>query len=115
LPGLHITDHQMRLYMSSRPTHDTTVAAAKAGFSRATGFRLDADPRLPSQKTKPRERRRPDPLAGIWDEVVVILKAARHPHGRRAGRNAAAASRDEPQHPKNAGAADHVVARRTRG
>ena len=62
--------------MSSRPTHDTTVAAAKAGFSRATGFRLDADPRLPSQKAKPRERRRPDPLAGIWDEVVVILKAA---------------------------------------
>ena len=62
--------------MSSRPTHDTTVSAAKAGFSRATGFRLDADPRLPSQKKKPRERRRPDPLAAIWDEVVVILKSA---------------------------------------
>ena len=40
LPGLHITDHQMRLYMSSRQTHDTAVAAAKAGFSTATGYRI---------------------------------------------------------------------------
>jgi hypothetical protein len=76
LPGVHITDHQMRLYMSSRPAHDTSVSAAKAGFSRATGFRIDADPRLPSQKKKPRGRRRADPLAAIWDEVVVIIKAA---------------------------------------
>src|SRR6266851_4528050 len=50
LPGLHITDHQMRLYMSSRQTHDTAVAAAKAGFSTATGYRIENDPRLPSQK-----------------------------------------------------------------
>ena len=76
MPGVHITDHQMRLYMSSRPTHDTVVSAAKAGFSRATGFRIDADPRLPSQKKKPRERRRADPLATYWDEVVVLIKAA---------------------------------------
>jgi hypothetical protein len=58
LSGLHITDYQMRLYMSIRKTHDTAVAAAKAGISRATGFRVDADPRLPSQKKTPRERRR---------------------------------------------------------
>ncbi len=63
--------------MSIRKTHDTTVAAAKAGISRATGFRVDSDPRLPSQKKAPRERRRPDPLAAIWEsEVVPILKAA---------------------------------------
>ena len=63
--------------MSIRTTHDTAVAAAKAGISRATGFRVDADPRLPSQKQKPRERRRPDPLADIWEaDVVPILKAA---------------------------------------
>ena len=63
--------------MSIRTTHDTAVAAAKAGISRATGFRVDADPRLPSQKQKPRERRRPDPLAALWDaDVVPILKAA---------------------------------------
>jgi transposase InsO family protein len=67
----------MRLYMSIRKTHGTTVAAAKAGISRASGFRVDADPRLPSQKEKPRERRRPDPLAAIWEaDVVPILKAA---------------------------------------
>ena len=63
--------------MSSRQSHDTTVAAAKAGFSTATGYRVDEDPRLPSQKKAPRGRRRPDPLAGVWDaEIVPILKAA---------------------------------------
>ena len=44
---------------------------------RATGFRVDADPRLPSQKAAPRARRRLDPLAAIWEaDVVPILKAA---------------------------------------
>lgn len=63
--------------MSIRRTQDTTVAAARSGISRASGFRIDADPRLPSQKQKPRERRRPDPLAAIWDvDVVPILQAA---------------------------------------
>ena len=32
LPGRHITDCQMRLYMSFRQTETPTVAAAKAGF-----------------------------------------------------------------------------------
>jgi len=77
LPGLHITDHQMRLYMSIRKTHDTAVAAAKAGFSPATGYRIEDDPRLPSQRRAPRGRRRPDPLAAVWDaEIVPILKSA---------------------------------------
>ena len=63
--------------MSLRSSSDTPVAAAKAGFSTATGYRIDEDPRLPSQKTAPRGRRRPDPLAKIWDaEIVPILKAA---------------------------------------
>jgi transposase InsO family protein len=79
LAGRHITDHQMRLYMSIRTTLPTTVpvAAAKAGFSTATAYRIEGDPRLPSQKEKPRERRRPDPLAAIWEaDVVPILKAS---------------------------------------
>ena len=77
MPGLHITDHQMRLYMSYRQTHDTAIAAAKSGFSTATGYRIEDDPRLPSQKKAPRGRRRPDPLAEVWDaEIVPILKAA---------------------------------------
>lgn len=65
--------------MSIRTTLPTAVpvAAAKAGFSAATAYRIEGDPRLPSQKQKPRERRRPDPLAAIWDtEVVPILKAS---------------------------------------
>ncbi len=63
--------------MKSRQTHPPTVAAAKAGFSTATAYRIEADPRLPSQKRKPRERRRPDPLASVWDsEIVPILEAA---------------------------------------
>jgi len=31
LPGLHITDHQMRLYMTYRHSKDATVAAEDAG------------------------------------------------------------------------------------
>jgi hypothetical protein len=63
--------------MSFRQTHDTSVAAAKAGFSSASGYRIADDPRLPSQKKTVRGRRRPDPLAEVWDaEIVPILKAA---------------------------------------
>lgn len=63
--------------MSARQSNDTTAAAAKAGFSTATGYRIEADPRLPSQKKAPRGRRRPDPLSQVWDsEIVPILEAA---------------------------------------
>src|SRR6266478_5582989 len=67
----------MRLYMIYRHSKDATVAAAKSGFSRATGYRIEDDPRLPSHKKAPRGRRRPDPLAEVWDgEIVPILKSA---------------------------------------
>jgi hypothetical protein len=63
--------------MKSRQTNSPTIAAAMAGFSRATGYRIETDPRLPSQKKKPRGRRRPDPLASVWDaEIVPILRDA---------------------------------------
>jgi hypothetical protein len=76
LPGRHITDCQMRLFMSFRQTETASVAAAKAGFSAATAYRIEEDPRLPSQKKVPRERRRRDPLATVWDsEVVPLLKS----------------------------------------
>jgi transposase InsO family protein len=76
LPGLHINDHQMRLFMSFRLNNTTAVAAAKAGFSTATGYRIENDPRLPSQKQQPRGRRRPDPLDGVWEaEIVPLLEA----------------------------------------
>ena len=63
--------------MKLRQTHPIEVAAAKADFSRSTGFRMAQDPRLPSQKMQPRERRRPDPLETIFDaEVVPLLQEA---------------------------------------
>jgi len=53
------------------------VAAARAGFSAATGYRIAQDPRPPSEKHAPRERRRPDPLAEVFDaDVVPMLKAS---------------------------------------
>jgi DNA-binding transcriptional MerR regulator len=77
LPGRHVTDRQMRIFMKERQTHSPEVAAAKAGFSPATAYRLDKDRCMPSQKQTPRERRRPDPLAAVWDdEIVPMLKAA---------------------------------------
>jgi len=59
--------------MKIRRTDTPTAAAAKAGFSTATAYRLEADGRLPSQTKTTRSRRRPDPLAGIFDEEVVPM------------------------------------------
>ncbi|WP_249902396.1 IS21 family transposase [Sphingobium sp. Ndbn-10] len=67
----------MRLFMDNRRNDSVTIAAAKAGFSPATGYRLLEQATLPSQAKAPRERRRPDPLAGIFEEEVVpLLEAA---------------------------------------
>jgi len=77
LPGRHVNDRQMRLFMQFRKSDPAAIAAAKAGFSPATAYRLEKDPRLPSQKKAPRSRRRPDPLESVWDsEAVPMLKAA---------------------------------------
>ena len=62
--------------MSFRETETAAIAAAKAGFSAATAYRLEQARRLPSQKQAPRGRRRRDPLAAVWDsEVVPLLKS----------------------------------------
>ena len=77
LPGRHVTDRQMRLFMNFRHKHSPAVAGAKAGFSTATAYRFEQDPRLPTQKKPRRERRRVDPLAGVWEnDVLPLLKAA---------------------------------------
>ena len=63
--------------MTYRQTLSVEAAAAKSGFSPATGYRVEADPRLPSQKEASRGRRRPDPLDPYWEaEVVPMLRAA---------------------------------------
>ena len=63
--------------MNLRRNHSPAIAGAKAGFSTAAAYRIEKDPRLPSQKKARRERRRADPFADVWDnEVVPMLKAA---------------------------------------
>ena len=77
MPGRHVTDHQMRLFMTFRHTDSVAAAAAKSSFSTATGYRLAHDSRLPSTKKAPRGRRRPDPLGDLFEaEIVPLLKAA---------------------------------------
>ena len=61
--------------MRLRQNNALQAAAAKAGFSTATAYRVEADPQFPSTKKKRRGRRRPDPLAGIFDEEIVPLLA----------------------------------------
>jgi transposase InsO family protein len=77
MPGRHINDHQMRLYMKIRATSPAPVAAAGASISIASAYRIESDPRLPSQKKPTRGRRRPDPLIEFFDaDVVPMLLAA---------------------------------------
>ena len=62
--------------MKARQTDGVAVAAAKASFCTATGYVLEGAGPFPLP-SKVRERRRPDPLAAIFDaEVVPMLKAA---------------------------------------
>src|ERR1019366_6917176 len=76
MPGRHINDHQMRLYMKSRLTEKKPASAAQAAMSLRTAYRIENDTRLPSQKALPRGRRRPDPLMSIFDpEIVPMLQA----------------------------------------
>ena len=77
LPGRHVTDHQMRLYMTFRQTDGPAVSAAKAAISTPTAYRFEQDHRLPSLRRQRRGRRRLDPLAEFFDaEVVLMLTAA---------------------------------------
>lgn len=41
VPGRHVTDCQMRLYMTLRRTQPVPIAAARAGFSTATACRIE--------------------------------------------------------------------------
>ena len=100
--------------MTLKKTHTIDVAAAKAGFSRATGYRLAEDPSLLSGKAAPRGRGRPDPLADIFEtEVVPILENS--PGIRSVGvfeALDAAAPETGPRRPAHPGAADPRLAGR---
>ena len=74
MPGRHINDQQVRLYMTARLTRPQTTAAAMAGISVATGRRIERKPRPPSAHKKARQyRTRTDPLEGLWDEAIVPM------------------------------------------
>ena len=62
--------------MTHRKKDRPALAGAKAGFSTATAYRIEADAGRPSEKKKGRGRRRPDPLAGIFEEEIVPLLEA---------------------------------------
>jgi hypothetical protein len=77
VPGRHINDHQKRLFMKHRQNDGVALASAKAGMSTATGYRLEKARCMPPSPKPPRGRRRPDPLADIFEaEVVPLLEAA---------------------------------------
>lgn len=76
MPGTHLTDQQIRLYMNTRNQgHTQAASAAKAGVSERTGRRIDTG----ELSTQPKPRRswstRPDPLSGIWQEILEPLLA----------------------------------------
>ena len=58
--------------MIHRKKDRPALAAARSGFSTATAYRIEADSGRPSEKRKPRGRRRPDPLAGIFFEETLV-------------------------------------------
>ena len=63
--------------MIHRKKDRPALAAARSGFSTATAYRIEADSGRSSEKRKPRGRRRPDPLAGIFEgEIVPLLEAS---------------------------------------
>lgn len=78
MTGRPITVQQKRFFMRLRIEGDTPQqAAAKSGFSTATGYRIEHGPHLPVTSKVPRQRRRPDPLEAVWEtEIVPMLAAA---------------------------------------
>jgi hypothetical protein len=73
VPGKPVTDQQVRLYMTDRFHHSQRVAAARAGFSERTARRIEVDPRPPSQRKPGRGRTVPDPLAAVWEPVLLPI------------------------------------------
>lgn len=74
MPGKHLTDQQIRLYMSERNEgHTQTTAAAKAGVSERTARRIDTGELSTQSKPRRQWSTRKDPLSGVWDDVLVPL------------------------------------------
>lgn len=75
MPGRHISDQQVLLFMIERRHHTQSVAAAKAGISERAARRIEKDPRLPSQRQHERHwRTRADPLEPFWPRIEELLR-----------------------------------------
>ena len=76
MPGRHVTDHQMRLFMKfRRPIR--CPSRGEASGSAPPPATASSRTRDCLREKAPRGRRRPDPLADVFDaEVVPMLKAA---------------------------------------
>ena len=73
-----LTAQQIALYMSKRRAGSRQeVAAAAAGISVSSAHRIDSG-RLQPKAAKSRTRRRPDPLAEVWEPLLLPL-LERHP------------------------------------
>jgi len=63
--------------MKFRQSDTLVAAAAKASFSRASAYRIEQRPALPSQIKVTRASRRPDPLGDLFEsEIVPMLESA---------------------------------------
>ena len=70
MSGKHISDQQVNLYMNHRKTQTQRIAAAKAGISERSARRIDTQRHQENNK-KRNWRTRQDPLAEIWDDIVL--------------------------------------------
>ena len=73
MPGKPVTDQQVRAYMQDRLRHTQRAAAARAGFSERTARRIEAAPGLPSPRKAGRGRTVPDPLAVVWEPLLLPI------------------------------------------
>ena len=72
MSGKQVTDQQVNLYMKFRKNNTQKVAAAKAGISESSGYRIEKQALQPKNGQRS-WRTRPDPLESIWDSVVIPL------------------------------------------
>lgn len=77
MSGKHITGQQIRLYMNERKQGRTqAAAAAKAGLSERSARRIDKGELTNEAQPQRHWRTRKDPLAPVWDEMLVPMLVA---------------------------------------
>lgn len=73
MPGKHITNHQIRLFMQSKQHGKTIeVAAAQAGFCERSAYRIQ-DPERSLTTSKRHWKTRRDPFRAVWETDLVPL------------------------------------------